>query len=156
MTSETEIRQRFWRELSQSPFMMVGLEGDHHHSLPMTGQLDAKANHCFWFYTTRDNRLAQGGKAMAQYSATDHCLFACIDGTLVTETDPAVIDRYWSRDVAAWYPGGKDDPNLLMLRFDLGHAEIWLADLGVKGIFKMLFGGKIADEMKGKHVELAL
>ncbi|WP_336959996.1 pyridoxamine 5'-phosphate oxidase family protein [Sphingobium aquiterrae] len=156
MTSETEIRQRFWRELSESPFLMVGLEGDPHHSLPMTGQLDPHANHCFWFYTTRDNRLVPGGAAMAQYSAKGHGLFACIDGTLSEESDPVVIDRYWTKDVAAWYQGGRTDPNLLMLRFDLGRAEIWLTDLSVKGVFRMLFGGKIADEMKNKHVEVAL
>lgn len=156
MTSETEIRQRFWKELSESPFLMVGLEADHHHSLPMTGHLDPKADHCFWFYTTHYNRLAPGGRAMAQYSAKDHSLFACIDGTLSEESDPAVIDRYWSKEVAAWYPGGRDDPELLMLRFDLGRAEIWLADLSAKGIFKMLFGGKVEDEMKGRHAEVEL
>lgn len=64
---------------------------------------------------------------MAQFAAKDHYLFACINGTLVPEADEAVIDRYWSKQVEAWYPGGRQDPNLLMLRFDLGTAEIWRA-----------------------------
>ncbi|MFC3441338.1 pyridoxamine 5'-phosphate oxidase family protein [Sphingobium rhizovicinum] len=156
MSNETDIRERFWTELSSSPFLMVGLHHGAEHSLPMTAQLDPKANHCFWFYTTKDNRLAAGGPAMAQYMAKDHYLFACIEGALTPEHDPAVIDRYWSKEVESWYPGGRNDPNLLMLRFDLGTAEIWRADMSIGGVFKKLFGGDVREEMKGKHAEVAL
>ncbi len=156
MDAEQDIRERFWLEMSSSPFLMVGLIGSTEHSLPMTGQLDPQANHCFWFYTKKDNRLAPGGPAMAQFVAPDHSLFACIEGTLVTETDPAIIDRYWSKEVEAWYPQGKDDPNLLMLRYELGTAEIWRADLSLKGAFKQLFGGDVRQEMRNKHVEVPL
>lgn len=156
MSTETDIRDRFWTQLSESPFLMVALDSGSGHSLPMTAQLDPNANHAFWFYTSKDNRLAPGGPAMAQFAAKDHDLFACIAGTLVTETDPAVIDRYWSKQVEAWYPGGRNDPNLLMLRFDLGTAEIWRADMSLIGVFKQLFGGDVTDEMKGKHAEVSL
>ena len=156
MSTETEIRERFWKELSESPFLMVGLQGSQEHNLPMTAQLDPEANHCFWFYTTKDNRLAPAGSAMAQYASKDHDLFACIDGTLAPETDPAIIDRYWSKQVEAWYPEGRNDPNLLMLRFDLNTAEIWRAEMSIKGVFKMMFGGDVRSEMKGKHAEVSL
>lgn len=156
MTGDTDIKRRFWRELSESPLLMVSVEGAHRHSLPMTAQLDKDADHCFWFYTTKQNRLARGGAAMAQFASKDHYLFACVDGTLSPETDAAVIDRYWSKDVEAWYPGGRGNPDLLMLRFDLGTAEIWLADMSLKGVFRQLFGGDVREEMKGKHAEVAL
>ncbi|MDX3901180.1 MAG: pyridoxamine 5'-phosphate oxidase family protein [Sphingobium sp.] len=156
MSSEAEIRDRFWKELSESPYLMVGLENGHDHSIPMTAQLDKDANHAFWFYTSRDNRLAAGGPAMAQFAGKDHHLFACIAGSLVEESDPAVIDRYWTSENEAWYPGGRNDPNLLMLRFDLGTAEIWIADLSLKGVFKMMVGGDVRGEMKNKHAEVAL
>lgn len=156
MSDQTEIRERFWKELSDSPFVMIGLTGHAGHSIPMTAQVDPDANHCFWFYTSKGNRLATGGEAMAQFAAKGHDLFACIGGTLAVENDPAVIDRYWSNQVEAWYDGGRNDPDLLMLRFDLGSAEIWQADLSITGVFKMMFGGNVRDEMKGKHAEVAL
>lgn len=156
MSSEQDMRERFWKEMSKSPFLMVGLQGDQQHSLPMTAQLDPDANHCFWFYTTKDNRLAAGGSTMAQFVAKDHGLYACISGNLSPETDESIIDRYWSKQVEAWYPGGRADPNLLMLRFDLGDAEIWLADMSLSGVFRQMFGGNIRDEMNGKHAEVAL
>jgi general stress protein 26 len=156
MSNETEIRKQFWKALDASPFLMIGLENEQQHSLPMTAQLDPDADHCFWFYTTKDNRLAPGGQAMAQFASKGHDLFACIMGTLTAETDPAVIDRYWSKQVEAWYPQGRDDPSLLMLRFDLGDAEIWQADLSVRGLFKLLTGGDIREEERGSHAEVTL
>jgi general stress protein 26 len=150
------IRTEFWKALEHSPFLLIGLTGEHQHSLPMTAQLDRDANHAFWFYTSKDNRLAAGGPAMAQFAAKGHDLFACISGSLTPETDPAVIDRYWSKPVEAWYEGGRNDPNLLMLRFDLGDAEIWTADLGVKGVFKLLTGKTIDPQEAGRHAQVAL
>lgn len=156
MSNPDEIKQRFWKSLSASPFLMVGLEEEQQHSAPMTAQLDPDADHCFWFYTSKGNRLATGGPAMAQFAAKGHDLFACVSGTLSEESDPAVIDRYWSKEVEAWYPEGRDDPSLLMLRFDLGTAEIWEADLSVKGLFKLLTGGDIRAEERGSHAEVTL
>lgn len=150
------IRTEFWKALEHSPFLMISLDGEHQHALPMTAQLDRDADHEFWFYTTKDNRLAKGGSAMAQYASKGHDLFACIAGTLVAETDPAVIDRYWSKEVEAWYEGGRNDPNLLMLRFELGDAEIWKSDMGVKGLFKLFTGQTIDPQEAGRHAQVAL
>ncbi len=156
MSSDHDIRQRFWKELSSSPFLLVGLNADNQHSLPMTAQLDKDANSAFWFYTSRDNRLAPGGPAMAQFAAKGHDLFASVAGSLTEESDQAVIDRFWTKEVESWYPGGRQDPSLLMLRFDLGNAEIWLADISLAGRFKMLFGGDVRSEITGQHAEVVL
>src|SRR3546814_2458007 len=91
----------------------------------MNAQLDKDAHGAFWFFTASDNRLAAGGPAMAQFAAKGHELFACISGTLVSESDRTVLDKLWSNSIAAWYEGGKDDPKLVLLRFDLDDAEIW-------------------------------
>jgi general stress protein 26 len=156
MTDAAEIRQQMWKSLASSPFLMVELIGAHQHAEPMTAQLDPDADSAFWFYTRKDNRVAAGGPAMAQFVAKGHDLFACISGTLTAETDPTIIDKYWSKGVEAWYEGGRDDPNLLMLRFDLDDAEIWEADMGIKGIFKLLTSGKIEGNEAGSHAEVAL
>lgn len=152
----SDIRKQMWQALASSPFLMIERTGSGEHAEPMTAQLDPDADGEFWFYTRRDNRLAQGGRAMAQFSSKGHDLFACISGTLSEETDPAVIDRYWSGGVEAWFEGGRNDPNMLMLRFDLDDAEIWEADMTVRGLFKMLTGGKIERGEAGRHAEVAL
>ena len=151
-----EVRERMWKKMADSPFVMLRLEDSGDHAQPMTAQLDKDANSAVWFYTQRDNRLAPGGPAMAQFVSKDHKLFACISGTLTEETDPAIIDQHWSTFVEAWFDGGRNDPNLLMLRFDLGDAEIWEGDESIMGKFKMLTGMKIKPEETGRHVEKTL
>ena len=43
-----------------------------------------------------------------------------------------------------------------MLRFDLGRAEIWRADMSLGGMFRQMFGGDVREEMRSKHVEVTL
>lgn len=93
---------------------------------------------------------------MAQYVAKGHDLFACVSGTLTPVTDRATIDKYWSKPVEAWYEGGKDDPDLLMLRFDLDDAEIWTAEAGIKGLFRLMTGSTVKEGELGSHAEVAL
>lgn len=151
-----EIRKRMWKKMADSPFLMIGLENSGEHSEPMTAQLDPDANSEFWFYTRKDNRIAPGGPAMAQFVSKDHKVFACIRGSLTEETDPAIIDKYWSKQTEAWFDGGRNDPNLKMMRFDLSDAEIWEGDESIGGMFKMLTGMKIKPDEAGRHTEIAL
>jgi general stress protein 26 len=155
-TMTDDIREAMWKAMSDNPYLMIGLEGSHDHSIPMTAQLDKNADSCFWFYTTRDNRIAPGGRAMAQFVSKGQDVFACLSGSLQTETDASVIDRYWSNQVEAWYEGGRNDPNLLMLRFDLDDAEIWTVHPGIKGLFKMMTGQKIDDREFSDHAKVTL
>ncbi len=135
---------------------MIGATGEREHHIPMNAQLDKDADGAFWFFTSTDNRLAGGGPAMAQFASKGHNLFACISGTLVLESDRAVLDKLWNNGIAAWYEGGKDDPKLVLLRFDLTDAEIWTADPGIKGIFKLMTGLTMKEGELGQHAEMAL
>ena len=151
-----EVRERMWKKMAHSPFVMVERIGANDHAQPMTAQLDKDGHGAFWFYTQRDNRLAPGGPAMVQFVSKDHKIFACIRGTLVEETDRAVIELHWSNIVEAWFPQGTSDPKLLMLRFELDDAEVWEGDESYAGFFKMLLGWKIDPQDTGRHVEVAL
>ena len=157
--SDTDVRKDMWKKMADSPFLMVGLTESGEHREPMTAQLDPDADGEFWFYTKTDNRIASGGPAMAQFVSKGHDLYACISGRLTKETDPAVIDRYWSKQVEAWFDGGRNDPKLLMLRFDLDDAEIWEADQSITGKFKMLTGIRIKGDKAGEggeHADVSL
>ena len=146
-----EIREEFWHAFEDSPFIMMRLEDGSGHAEPMTAALDRDAHHAIWFYCARGNRIAGGGKAMGQFVSKGHDVFACIDGTLVEETDRAVFDKHWNNAVEAWFPNGKTDPQVLMLRFDIAEAEVWTADMSIKGKVKLLTGSEIRAEEAGKH-----
>lgn len=147
----TDLVNTMWKSLAKSPFVMIGLNKNADHSEPMRAQLDEDAHGHFWFYTTTDNRIADGGKAMAQFTSLDHELFACISGKLVEETDDEVIQRYWSKPVEAWYKDGKQDPKLKMMRFELDSAEIWEVDPSVVGLIKLASGATLSPDEMGQH-----
>lgn len=151
-----ELRHKFWKAFEDSPFAMLQLDADAASAAPMTAQLDKDANHAIWFFTARDNRFAAMGPATATFVAKGHDLFARFAGTLVEETSRERLEKQWSNFVEAWFPGGKDDPNLLMLRMDLGDASIWSGELGALATAKMALGMSVRDEVGGKKVETAL
>lgn len=152
----TSVRETMWESMTNSPFLMIGLNAYPEHREPMTAQLDEDADSMFWFYTTKQNRIVSGGPAMAQFVGKDHKVFASISGSLAQETDPAVIDKYWSKKVAAWYQGGREDANLCMMRFQLSDAEVWTVDPDLSGRFKLLTGKTVDPEQMGNHRKLAL
>lgn len=145
---EKEVQLKFWKAFADSPFIMMKLDDAPGHSEPMTAQLDKDAHHAIWFFTKRDNRLAPGGTAMGQVVTEDHEVFACLAGTISEETDKAVWDEHWDRHAAAWFPDGREDPNVMMLRFDISDSEVWTVDPSLVGKFKLMTGMKIdADEV---------
>lgn len=150
------IRKKMWEAMAHSPYVMVKLDSDSGHSEPMAVQLDEDAHGHFWFYTTNTNRIAPGGSAMVQFVSKGHDLFCCISGTLIEERDPAVIDRYWSYAVEAWYQGGRKDPSLKMMRFELKDAEVWADKPTLKGLFKLLTGKNISPDEMGSHKNINL
>lgn len=151
-----DIRKQLWKALDKSAFLMMRLEGSSDHAIPMTAQLDSDNDGYFYLFHNKDGRLARGGKAMAQFSSKGHDVFACISGTLSDATDPQLVEKYWARPMEAWYEGGKDDPNLSLLRFDLDDAEIWTADASITGLFKMLTGQTVHDGELGNHGKVQL
>ncbi len=151
-----QLKHAFWESFEDSPFVMLQLDADPASAAPMTAQLDKDANHAIWFFTSRDNRFGALGPATGTFVAKGHDLFARFAGTLVEETSRERLDRQWSNFVEAWFPGGKDDPNLLMLRMDLGDASIWSGQLGALATAKMALGMNVRDEVAGKQVETTL
>ncbi len=148
---EKKLREEFWHAFEKSPFVMIRLEDVGGHAEPMTAQLDRDAHHTIWFYTSRGNRIAAGGSAMAQFASKGHDVFACLKGRLVEETDRGRFERHWSNAVESWFPEGRNDPNVMMLRFEIENAEVWTADLGIAGTFKLLTGSTVRPDEMGDH-----
>ena len=151
MADTHEITQTLWKIMADSPFLMVGPADGSTHSEVLTAQLDEDLVDTLFFFVGKDNRLIGKNKAMAQFVSKGHDFFACLSGDLSQNNDPAMIDKLWNNQVEAWFPGGKNDPNLALLRLDIGSAELWETDMSISGRVKMLFGGKIEAGEDGSH-----
>lgn len=154
MADTQQLKHDLWSKLSDSPFVMIGLENGGH-SVPLTAQLDKDQVDTLWFFIGKDNRLAAGGRAMAQFVSKGHDFFACLAGTARVDNDFAMIDKLWNKQVDAWFPGGKEDPNLALLRFDIDDAELWETDMSISGKLKMLLGGTVTTSETGSHAKVS-
>jgi general stress protein 26 len=128
----TEAEERLWKALKTHHTGMLGVVGGApHHFQPMTVFVE-EDTHGLWFFTRDDTDLVgqvEEGKAMFVVQG-DH-FHACVGGHLVAvRGDKARTDKFWNPIVAAWYPEGKDDPHLILLRFDAEDAEVWLSQAG--------------------------
>jgi general stress protein 26 len=156
VTAESELKHEFWTHLSASPFVMLELDNAPHSAAPMTAQLDKNAHSAIWFFTSRAGAFGRMGAATATFVAKNHALFARFAGRLTEEKRRDIFDKFWTEPVAAWFPDGKNSPQVLLLRMELGEASIWDAKMGVLAVTKMLLGIDVRDEMQGHHANTAL
>ena len=157
MTDTPELKQKFWKALADGPFLFLQLDSDPHTAVPMTAQLDKEANHAIWFFLGKDHDFAAGGPATATFSSKGHDMFARFCGTLTPELSRERLDKEWSKPIESWFPGGKDDPNLAMMRMDLtGEAELWNASLGLLDGAKIMLGIDVRKDAEQEHTETTL
>ena len=145
MPTPDEMKEKFWNAVKSDRTMMVGLNGAHQsHTRPMTALRDGETGP-IWFFSSTDSELVRQSatpqRALATFVDKGHGLFACIHGTIVQDTDRAMVDRLWNPFVAAWYDGGKTDPKLVLLRLDPGEAEIWHDGSSLLSAIRILLGG---------------
>ena len=132
--SPEHLRERLWKELSDARIVMLGLiGGEPNHMQPMAAFAD-EDDGTLWFFTKTDTDLVHqtgaGHQAAVCLMAKDMEFQASIQGSLVQEMDRTKMDKFWSPFVAAWYPDGKDDPKLTMMRLDAHDARVWVSKGG--------------------------
>jgi general stress protein 26 len=84
---------------------------------------------------------------IAEIQANPHVLvlfqssaqFAAIEGRATIVRDRALIEKLWLKEWSVWFPGGKDDPSLCLVKVDATAGEYW-DNSGMQGL-KYLFEG---------------
>lgn len=166
MPDTATLTRRLWDTIGDERTVMLSLDGDEGlPPRPMTALADPvradDAHSPLYIFTATGTEMVTrlgAGPAPATMSVTSkgHGLFATITGSLQPTRDAALIDRLWSPFVAAWYPGGKDDPTLVLLRFDPAGAEIWENGSSLMAGIKALFGIDPREDYRDCKAEVAL
>ena len=87
--------------------------------------------------------------------------YASMRGTVSVVRDRALIDRLWSDTWKVWFPKGKDDPALCVLKFTGRDAEYW-DNSGLEGLkyvfegVKALFKGRTPEIDQSIHAKVKL
>ena len=77
--------------------------------------------------------------------------FAGLHGTVSISRDRATLERLWSEAWKVWFPKGKDDPSICILKFAAKEAEYW-DNSGLEGLKYVIEGVKAV--MQGRRPEV--
>jgi general stress protein 26 len=104
---------------------------------------EAEPDGTLWFATDRhsgkvDELAADDHVAVTMQSNTR---FVSLSGTAATVDDRERLARLWRAEWKVWFPGGVDDPNLVLLRVDGTAGEYW-DNSGASGLKYLIEAGK--------------
>jgi general stress protein 26 len=77
---------------------------------------------------------------------------AVIYGKATIVRDRGLIHKLWSESWRLWFPGGKDDPSICLVRVDAEEGEYWDRS-GVEGLKFIFEAGKAIMQGRQPHVD---
>jgi general stress protein 26 len=82
-----------------------------------------------WFVTRstapKAEEIKDNQHVNVAYADADAERFVSISGLASLVREPDRIQQLWSRRLRAWFPGGKKDPELALIRVRIDRAEVW-------------------------------
>ena len=82
-----------------------------------------------WFFTKKDSsqvsETEKDKRVNLAFSNPDKQLYVSISGAAREYDDKEKINELWNPGLKAWYPYGKDDPQLTLLRVEIHKGEYW-------------------------------
>lgn len=141
--------------------MLTTMDGGHLRSRPMSTQ-EFEFDGDLWFFTSDNTHkieeIEKDPRVNVAYSKPDENTYLSVSGRAETLKDKAKIDELWSPVLKAWFPEGKDDPHLCLLKIRVEQAEYWDAPsskiVQLFGMVKAIATGSEADYGENKKIDL--
>jgi general stress protein 26 len=130
-------------------------------SRPMSTQ-QVSENGEIWFFTGyesgKSHEIKQDAHVNLSYSKPSDNLFVSVSGKATLSRDKAKIDELWTPELKAWFPEGKDDPNIGLIKVTIDKAEYWdspnSAVVHLIGFVKATLSGESYDPGENKKINL--
>lgn len=98
-------------------------------SRPLSTQQATFDGERVWFFTEADSpkidEIRRHAKVNLAYASKDKNTYISLAGDARISRDQAKIDELWSDAMKAFFPKGRDDPNLVLLEVAVRTAEYW-------------------------------
>jgi general stress protein 26 len=98
------------------------------HSRPMATQ-EAEFDGTLWFFTQagspKVDEIDREQNVNVSYADAGDNRYVSASGRARLVRDRSKIEELWSPILKAWFPRGKEDPELALLRVDVEKAEYW-------------------------------
>ncbi|MGN6388013.1 MAG: pyridoxamine 5'-phosphate oxidase family protein [Burkholderiaceae bacterium] len=97
-------------------------------SRPMS-TLEIDEDGALWFFTAQDSpkveEAARQRHVNLAYTRLDKQDYLSVSGSAETVRDRKRMEELWTPWIKPWFPGGLDDPNLVLLKVQIVQAEYW-------------------------------
>ena len=132
------------------------------HSRPMSVNEQIDPNGDIWFFTGASSHkvseIARQPKVNVSFADPDNQHYVSVSGTAQLVRDRKKIEELWKPEFKMWFPEGKDDPDVALLRVSLEKAEYWDSPSSTIGFVlnfvSSLVTGKEADHGENRKIEL--
>ena len=99
------------------------------HSRPMSSNGDIDPDGDIWFFTGASSHkvseIASLPKVNVSFANPEKQCYVSVSGKAELVRDPKKIEELWRPEFKMWFPKGKDDPEVALLRIELEKAEYW-------------------------------
>jgi len=141
--------------------MLTTIDSGMLRSRPMSTQND-DFNGVLWFLTSTDSHkmseIEANNRVNVSYAEPKSNRFISVSGTASISKDQGLIDKFWSPIHKAWFPEGKDDPRLCLLKVQVDQAEYWDASssklMQLVGFVQAMVTNKEADLGENEKIDL--
>ncbi len=110
------------------------------HSRPMGIQGEAgEFNGTLWFFTDRTCRkvdeIRSNGAISLIFQSDSDSVYMHLYGDAAIDDDRARMKLLYTPILRTWFPGGEDDPNMTLIRFDVERGDFWDSPGGMLQVF---------------------
>ena len=141
--------------------MLTTIDGGVLRSRPMSTQ-EFEFDGDLWFFTSskthKIEEIEKDNRVNVSYAAPDDNTYISVSGTAEIVKDQEKIDEYWNPILKAWFPEGKDSPDLVLLKVKVEQAEYWDSPsstiVQIAGFLKAIATGESADGGENEKISL--
>lgn len=141
--SEIELLKEKIKDIRTAMLTTQEPDGDFH-SRPMATQaIDPDGT--MWFFTYDDTNkvreITANNRVSLTFTDTGSETYVATSGTAEVVKDQRKIDELWSEVLKTWFPKGKDDPHLMLIKVHPQAGEFWDHPGGkMTALFQMVRG----------------
>ena len=149
--TDSEAREKVMDLIREARFAMFGTYDatGRSHSRPMAAVKHEEPD-TLWFFCRADSRkvreIERDRRVTIDYSDPSNNHWISVLGHAEVVNDRGRIDDLWMEPLRTWFPDGKDDPEIRLLKVEIEVAEYWDAPSSIVthgyGYLKAVFTGE--------------
>ena len=121
--------ETLWKLIRSIKIAMLTTEdGGQLRSRPMAASQDS-FDGTLWFFTRASAHKVEEVRGEQQvgvsYADPDSQNYVSMSGRATLVRDQDAIDAHWGESLRTWFPKGKSDPDVALLRIEITQAEYW-------------------------------